>query len=343
MRLTTTVSTALFSALALGLCGCGKGSGKPAAGPDIASSDPAPDYVVAMVNATPLTWAEMDKRATGYLKYAMEHEHLMFASNRLEEAKTHYRKNAVKAFVYKTIMLEEAAKENVKLTDLDRQQGLKALAVSLKPKKWTTDDFFLRGPMDEAAMRREFEDGLLIDKLLKINVRNKLKVDEAEIDKAVKLIAATNELRRAKLETVRKQLLDGASFEDVARNVSEDATAKNGGDLGEFGRGKHLKPIEDAAFSQKVGEIGPIFESAQGYHIVKVTARNPAKKATATTPAVPETVRASHILIKRIPTDRKRLSESYLRTKFQNESKAFFAALKEKAKIECFLYPDLVF
>jgi hypothetical protein len=343
MRLMKTRSAALLSALALALCGCGKVSDKTtvqaAAGPD----DPSPDYVVAIANSTPLTWAEMDKRAMGYLKYAMETEHLMFASNRLAEAKTHYRQNAVKAFVYKTLMMDEASRQNIKLTDLDRQLGLKALAASLKPRKWTTDDFFLKGPMDEASMRKEFEDGMIIDKLLKLNVRSKLKVDENEITKAVERLGATNAFTRAKLEAIRKQVLAGASFEDTARTVSEDLTAKNGGDLGEFGRGKQVKPLEDAAFSQKVGEIGPVVESLHGYHIVKVTAHNPAKKATATTPAVPETVRASHILLKRIPVDRKRLSDAYLRSQYLQASKVFFGELKDKAKIECFLYKDLTF
>jgi peptidyl-prolyl cis-trans isomerase C len=343
MRLMTTLSAALLSALTLGLCGCSNDSKSANPLGAANTSEPAPSYVVAMVNSTPLTWADMDKRAMGYLKYAMETERLMFASNRLDEAKTHYRQNAIKAFVYKTLMLDEASKQNIKLTDFDRQGGMKALTASLKARKWTTDDFFKKGPMDEASMRSEFEDGMVIDKLLKINVRSKLKVDEKEVDKAVEQIGATNDFKRAKLEAARKQLLSGANFEDVARNVSEDPTAKAGGDLGEFGRGKQVKPLEDAAFSQKVGEIGPVIETVYGYHIVKVTAHNAAKKATATTPAVPETVRASHILLRRIPVDRKRMSESYLRTQYLKGSREFFATLKEKAKIECFLYKDLAF
>jgi parvulin-like peptidyl-prolyl isomerase len=343
MRLTFPLSAAFTCALFAGLCGCEKAQTKLAT-PGATAADPAPDTVVAMANATPLTWGEMDKRASGYLKYAMQTEHLMFASNRLEEAKTHYRQNAIRAFVYKTLMLEEAAKQNIKLTDLDRQGGLKSLAASLKPRNWSTDDFFKKGPMDEATMRREFEDGMLIDKLLKLNVRSKLKVDEKEVTKAVEQLEATNALKRVKLESVRKQLLEGASFEDTARQSSDDAaTAKNGGDLGEFGRGKQMKPIEDAAFSQKVGEIGPVIESAYGYHIVKVLARNPAKAATATTPAAPETVRAAHILARRIPIDRKRMAESYMRSQYVNESRAYFGKLKEKAKIECYLYKDMVF
>jgi len=280
----------------------------------------------------------------GLLKDDVDTNHLVIPTNRMEEAKEHFRKRAINAFVFKTLMLEEAAKQSIQLTDADRAEGLRTLANSLKSRNWTTNDFFSKGPMDEPAMRREFEDGMLIDKLLKKQVRSRIQVDEAEISRAVAQLNATNELKRVQLENVRKQLLAGASFEDVARNLSQDpGSAKNGGDLGEFGRGKMVKPFEDAAFAQEIGAVGPVVETRFGYHVIKVTSRTPARPATDSTPAVPETVRASHILLKRVPVDRRKLTESMIRTKYNRGVAAYFAELKAKAKIECLLYPDMTF
>lgn len=336
-------STVMLTALTLGLCGCGKDYGKPTPPPQLKPAVPQPDYVVAMVNATPLTWDEMDKRAMGYLKDDVETNHLIIPTNRMDEAKEYFRRRAINAFVFKTVMMDEAAKQKIRIAEADRQEGLRALAISLKQRNWTTNDFFLKGPMGETAMRREFDDGLIIDKLLKVAVRNKLKIDDQEITHAIELIGVTNDLKRAKLEAVRKQLTEGANFEDVARNVSDCQSARKGGDLGEFSRGKMVKEFDDAAFKQEVGVIGPIVETPFGYHLIKVAARTPAQAATATTPALPETVRASHILLKRIPVDRKKLNESILRVKYNKGVEQYFRELKAKAKIECFLFKDMTF
>jgi len=343
MRQTYRLSAFLLVSLASLFFGCGKGTEKNTVSPAAKPSDPPPDHIVAKVDGTPLTWAEMEKRAMGYMKDDVEVNHLVVPSNRLDEAKEHFRRRSINAFVFKTVMMDEAAKQNIRLSGADRQASLNALAQSLRTRNWTTNDFFQKGPMGAEMMRREFEDGMIIDKLLAVNVRNKIRVDEKEVSDAVAMLNATNQLNRVKLEAVRKQLLAGADFSDMARNVSECPSSKNEGDLGEFPRGKMLKEFEDAAFSQAVGEIGPVIETRFGFHIIKVTAHTAAQAATGSTPAVPETVRASHILLKNVPINRKRINDSILRAKYNSGVDRFYAELKAKAKIECYLYKDMTF
>ncbi len=43
-------------------------------------------------------------------------------------------------------------------------------------------------------------------------------------------------------------------------------------------RGQTVKPFENAAFSQKVGEIGPVVETSFGYHIIEVLGHKEAGK-----------------------------------------------------------------
>ncbi|VDM34939.1 unnamed protein product [Hydatigera taeniaeformis] len=62
------------------------------------------------------------------------------------------------------------------------------------------------------------------------------------------------------------------TFEELASQFSDCSSARNGGDLGFFGRYQMQKPFEDAAFALQVGELcGPV-ETDSGVHIIKRTA-----------------------------------------------------------------------
>ena len=69
-----------------------------------------------------------------------------------------------------------------------------------------------------------------------------------------------------------------AAFAELARKYSQDpGSAVKGGELGTFGRGSMVKAFDDAVFTMKPGEISPPVETEYGYHIIRVTAVNPAQ------------------------------------------------------------------
>lgn len=72
---------------------------------------------------------------------------------------------------------------------------------------------------------------------------------------------------------IRKQLLDGADFDELAKVHSDRGQELI--DLGFFSRGQLPEEFELVAFSMNVGEISPVFASGVGYHIVKVTGHKP--------------------------------------------------------------------
>ena len=81
----------------------------------------------------------------------------------------------------------------------------------------------------------------------------------------------TEEEAKAKAEDLRKQILAGASFEEIAKKESDDqGSGANGGDLGAFRRGQMVEEFEKAAFSAKVGEVTPAVRTQFGYHLIKV-------------------------------------------------------------------------
>lgn len=81
----------------------------------------------------------------------------------------------------------------------------------------------------------------------------------------------TDEQAKAKAEDLRKQIVAGAKFEDIASKESDDTgSGARGGELGEFGRGQMVPEFEKAAFEAKVGELTPVVKTQFGYHLIKV-------------------------------------------------------------------------
>lgn len=76
---------------------------------------------------------------------------------------------------------------------------------------------------------------------------------------------------KKKAEDLHKQIVEGADFEKLAKDHSEDpGSAELGGDIGFFGTGSLDPFYEETMFRLKVGEISEPVKSAFGYHIIKL-------------------------------------------------------------------------
>jgi peptidyl-prolyl cis-trans isomerase D len=79
---------------------------------------------------------------------------------------------------------------------------------------------------------------------------------------------------KTKAGEVLKQAKSGIDFAELARSYSEDeASAKQGGDLDYFGRGRMVPEFEQVAFAMQPGEISELVKSEYGYHIIKLVDR----------------------------------------------------------------------
>lgn len=124
---------------------------------------------------------------------------------------------------------------------------------------------------------------------------------------------------RKKAEALLQRVRAKEDFAALARQSSEDpGSAKNGGDLGTFGRGQMVPPFEQAAFALKPGEISGIVETPFGFHIIKVTGRIPARKLA-------------------FAEVKERLKVEMVQQKRQQAQQSFLNSLRAKAKIETFL------
>jgi peptidyl-prolyl cis-trans isomerase D len=83
---------------------------------------------------------------------------------------------------------------------------------------------------------------------------------------------AARQKAAAALERVR----GGEDFAKVAREVSEDTSASNGGDLGYFQKGVMAIPFEQAVWGLKAaGDLSGVVQTQFGYHVIRLTGIQP--------------------------------------------------------------------
>lgn len=130
---------------------------------------------------------------------------------------------------------------------------------------------------------------------------------------------ATAEVRstqRGKAQGILDRIKKGADFAALARQSSQDpASAANGGKVPDFGRGRMVRPFEDAAFALAPGGLSDLVETEYGFHIIKLHERLPSRKL-----AFDEVA--------------KRLKDYLLQQKRLDVAKRLVDDLRAKAKIE---------
>lgn len=91
-----------------------------------------------------------------------------------------------------------------------------------------------------------------------------VRVDENADDAAVEKAMQT-------IEAAQKDLAAGKSFAEVAAKYTEDPSGtQTGGELGWFGRGRMVKPFEDAAFALEKGAVSEPIRTQFGFHLISV-------------------------------------------------------------------------
>ena len=129
-----------------------------------------------------------------------------------------------------------------------------------------------------------------------------------------------------KSEKIKKQILDirkrivaGEFFSDLAKEYSEDPSKAKGGDIGFIGRKNSPdKEFTNAAFGLNVGEISGPVKTVLGYHLITVTEKKAAMKIS-------------------FEEIKDRITNELLKQKNDNALKDYVKKLSEKSNIEILL------
>ena len=224
----------------------------------------------------------------------------MYRSSLPAEQMAMMREQALEQLVMKAILLREADKKNITVTDADiaallppdvslsdiaMAQGLSEAEITKEifeitriQKMVETEIGALAAPSDDEI--KAYWDSLVAERpdiaevppqVTASHILVKVDADAAQEDKA---------LAQEKIEGIREQLLAGEDFAELAKSLSDCPSGEYGGDLGTFGRGRMVASFEAAAFAQEAGDIGDIVTSPFGFHIIKVTEKAEAKERT---------------------------------------------------------------
>ncbi len=145
--------------------------------------------------------------------------------------------------------------------------------------------------------------------------------------------AAEKAAAQAKAESLLAQLRKNPSeFAKLAKANSQDpGSAELGGDLGVVEKGAFVKPVEDAIFQLKQGEISGVVPSEYGFHIITVTALKPATTKTLDEAKVEI---AAELKKQKMSKKYSELAEAFSNTVYEQSESLKPAADKFKLKIE---------
>jgi len=249
----------------------------------------APDTVLATVNGTDITQAEVNKEFQGFASRSPR----PMPPEQLQQMQAQMTPQILDSLVVKSLLTAAVAANNVELTDEEYAEGVGTLTKQLPPGA-TMEEHLARLGMTE----EEFNEALSLD--LKINkmIKEKLEDLTEPTDEEITAFYAENKERfvqpeqvsashilisfeptdddaakaakKEKIEEIRQKIVDGADFAAMAEQESSCPSKSRGGSLGSFGRGQMVPAFEEAAFAQEVGDVGPVVETRFGYHIIKV-------------------------------------------------------------------------
>lgn len=103
--------------------------------------------------------------------------------------------------------------------------------------------------------------------------------DPKDQEKANHIVEGINREARRTIDAALQKLKEGTDFAELARQVSEDDASKdNGGYMGEFYLNNAYPALALAIASMKVGDFSEVVKSGNGFHILKLNSKTPARQ-----------------------------------------------------------------
>ena len=269
------------------------------------------DRIVAIVNENVVTRRELDEMLRAALKQLQKQgvqppEQIVLEKQLLER------------LILNRVQLQLAKETGLTVSDTELDQTLRRIA---QENKMSLPEFYRALEQDGVSFnkfRDEIRDEIILVRLKEREVNNRINVTEGEVDNFLHIQetstdnnyeyrlahilvqlpeqadALKNQAMRQRAETALAQVRKGAEFGQVAAEFSDAADAMTGGVLEWRPAAQLTKKFAEILASMKPGEVTPIIQSPNGFHILKLLDRRDQKDAI----TMVDQTHARHILIK---------------------------------------------
>ncbi len=249
------------------------------------------DGIVAIVNSEPVTLFELERAVGPYVR-RIEGEGATVDDTHQRKIRT----EIIESLVNDILIMAEA--RGMRL-EPDQKQVDAQLERLKQGNSWTDEELgqalLQHGFASVSDYRKHMERELLKNQVLSIKVVSRVRIDEDEVQRALRdeLNAGEVQQRRAahilirldefatpdqitEAEQLLAELRERATageetFEDLARRYSQDSNASSGGDLGFAAKGDLTPGFEAALWKlTEPGQISPPIKTDFGYHLIKL-------------------------------------------------------------------------
>ena len=268
------------------------------------------DRIVAVVDNSVITRAELDGRIK-------QIEQQLAKQNTPLPPREVLEKQVLERMISDQLQLQHAAQTGLKVDDNQLDKTVERIA---DQNKLSLADFRAALENDGVSFMKFREDirrEILLSRMREREVDNRVTVTEAEIDNFLTTQSAAGEAEddleiahilirvpedattevvqklRAKAEEAAKKLQEGADFGQISAGYSDAPNAMEGGKLGAKKLSQLPELFQNALKTLKAGEVTPLLRSSNGFHLIKVLARQGGSG-----PMVVQQTHARHILIK---------------------------------------------
>jgi len=273
---------------------------------------------VAVVNGEKISVSEFQEALDDIKKAGKGFFSSTKGSNRIK-------RELLERFIDTRLLLQEARKKRIVLDPEILEASIKLIFDQYPP--GGVEEELLKKGKSLKAYKQQKERSLLLYKLLKREIVDRIAVSQQEVEKyflehqndfrepeqvRVKQIVTKTE---EEAEKIRKLILRGESFEQLAKKHSLGPEAKQGGDLGYFPKGRMPPTIEEACFKLWSSHVSKVVASPYGFHLFQLVDRRPDRELTLE--------QASQAIEQKLTAEKIREAESY-----------YIRTLREAASIE---------
>jgi peptidyl-prolyl cis-trans isomerase SurA len=247
------------------------------------------EEIVARVNSDVITKSEYDKNQEMVKQQLRKN----LKGNEYDQTVEKYEKEILRNMIDEALLVQKANELSLTadstviktLDDIRRDNNLSDLEA--------LDKLMIQQGVDPAEFKENLKKNNLRDQVMGREVYSRLSVTGEEISKyydehkqefdrpeqvAISEILILTEGKdralvpslEAKAQEALKKARSGEKFDELAKKYSDGPTAKDGGDLGFFTRGKMVKELEDSAFKLRRGQVSDIIRTKYGFVIIRV-------------------------------------------------------------------------